>query len=105
MRNTRVQERIVREPLFVQDFLQTFRVQVFRIARPVESVAESEAESAVLVTVESAVHAITVHAICDLASHVVERLPQWNTIILCEALQVFPPLQAPTWHSVVDDMR
>ena len=85
IRNTRELEWIARGLLFVQDFLQTFRVQVFRIARPVES----EAESAVAdpIAVHCVVHAIIVHAItvrvvCDLASHVVERLPQWNTITI-----------------------
>jgi hypothetical protein len=85
IRNTRELEWIARELLFVRDSFRVLRVGAFRIVRPVESEAESAAESAVLVAVaaESAVLVITVRAVCDLASHVVERLPphqHMNTI-------------------------
>jgi hypothetical protein len=67
-------EWIARAPLFVQDSYRALRVAVFRIVRPVESAA------LVAVAVESvavnAALAITAHAVYDLASHVVERLPQ-----------------------------
>jgi hypothetical protein len=81
MQNTRVQERIVREPLFVQDSFRVLRVGASRIVRPVESAVESVV--LVEVVAESVAHAITVRVVCDLASHVVERLPphqHMNTI-------------------------
>jgi len=68
IRNTRGLEWIAQAPLFVQDSYRALRVAVFRIVRPVESAAVN----AVLVAV--VVHAITVRAVYDLASHVVELL-------------------------------
>ena len=85
MRNTRARAWIVRVLLCAQVFSRAFRVRVFPIVRPVESAADA-VESAVLVAVHCVVHcvahAITVHVVCDLASHVVERLPHqhMNTI-------------------------
>jgi hypothetical protein len=74
IRNTRGLEWIARAPLFVQDFYRALRVAVFPIARPVESAAESVA--LVAVAAVNAVLAIIVRGVYDLASHVVERLPQ-----------------------------
>ena len=111
IRNTRELEWIARELLFVRDSFRACRVGVFRIVRPVESVVESAAlvavvaESAALV----AVPVITVRAVCDLVSHVVERQRKHLRMrIIRSVCQVFKSLRAPTRHprsSVVDDMR